>query len=425
MQMKIRRFIMTIVAFALLIVVTVGATGKATAAPNRQAGPQTWTVLVGAQAEIEQTDMGPAGAWQLMKFYPDKLTINEGDTVVWKINSAEFHDVIFAPPGQAFVPLTTAEGGQNGPPTVVISPLFAAPSGGPNYDGTTLANSGELAMAAPGSPEFRLTFPKAGSYDYYCNIHSAPLPDGQIAGMTGNITVRAAGSALASTPDQVSADAQAAIAADQQAATAEDTQVKQAIPPTSNSDGTMTYHIKAGFDTQTAAYMRFTPSDITIHAGDTVTWQQNSAVSPHTFTLTSGAKDPDLVVALPRSSGPPKLILNPQVLLPAGGTTYDGQGFFSSGFVPGTQDPTPGPRTYSLKFSTPGTYEYICILHDDMGMNGHITVLAAGDAGTTPGMPSTGRSGSEGALLLAAGLAGLVLLLAGFTLRHKVISLRR
>lgn len=422
MQMKIRRLVMTVAAVALLIVVTVGAAGKATAAPARQAGPQTWTVLVGAQAEIEQTDMGPAGAWQLMKFYPDKLTINEGDTVVWKINSAEFHDVIFAPPGQAFIPLTTVEGGQNGPPTVVISPLFAAPTGGPNYDGTTLASSGELSMAAPGSPEFRLNFTKAGSYDYYCNIHSAALPNGQIAGMTGDITVQAAGSALARTPDQVSADAQAAIAADQQAAMAEDAQVKQAIPPTSNADGTMTYHIKAGFDTQTAAYMRFTPSDITIHAGDTVTWQQNSAVSPHTFTLTSGAKDPDLVVALPQSSGPPKLILNPQVLLPAGGSTYAGQGIFSSGFVPGTQDSTPGPRTYSLKFSRPGTYEYICMLHDDMGMSGHITVLATG---TTPGMPSTGRSGSADPLPLAVGLAGLVLLFAGFTLRRKVVSLRR
>jgi plastocyanin len=404
---------------------TVGVAGKATAAPARQAGPQTWTVLVGAQAEIEQTDMGPAGAWQLMKFYPDKLTINEGDTVVWKINSAEFHDVIFAPPGQAFMPLTTTEGGQNGPPTVVISPLFATPTGGPNYDGTTLVSSGELSMAAPGSPEYRLTFTKGGSYDYYCNIHSSPLPNGQIVGMTGNITVQAAGSALAKTADQVSADAQAAIAADQQAAMAEDAQVKQAIPPTSNSDGTMTYYIMAGFDTQTASYMRFTPSDITIHAGDTVTWQQNAAISPHTFSLTSGAKDPDLVVALPQQSGPPKLILNPQVLLPAGGSTYAGQGFFSSGFVAGTQDPAPGPRTYSLKFSTPGTYEYICILHDDMGMSGHITVLAAGDTGMTPGMPSTGSPGGADGLLLAAWLVSQVLLLAGLTLRRKVISLRR
>jgi plastocyanin len=44
----------------------------------------------------------------------------------------------------------------------------------------------------------------------------------------------------------------------------------------------------------------------------------------------------------------------------------------------GTKDPTPGPREYSLTFDTPGTYKYVCVLHDDMGMMGQITVLPKG-----------------------------------------------
>ncbi len=71
------------------------------------------------------------------------------------------------------------------------------------------------------------------------------------------------------------------------------------------------------------------------------------------------------------------MALNPVVMAPAGGSTYSGKGYFNSGWIWGTKDPFPGSRTYSLKFDTPGTYEYICVLHDMMGMSGHITVLPA------------------------------------------------
>ena len=45
---------------------------------------------------------GPAGAWQIMKFYTDKLTINAGDTVVFKINSAEINNVLLLGAGAQF-----------------------------------------------------------------------------------------------------------------------------------------------------------------------------------------------------------------------------------------------------------------------------------------------------------------------------------
>ena len=45
--------------------------GQAMAAPPAQGGPRTWTVLTGGEAEIEQADIGPAGAWQFMRFYPE------------------------------------------------------------------------------------------------------------------------------------------------------------------------------------------------------------------------------------------------------------------------------------------------------------------------------------------------------------------
>jgi len=75
-----------LVAIWTLVLVTGLATGIAPqmtlAAPAAQSGPTTWTVLVGGQAEISAQEMGPAGAWQFMRFYPETITVNVGDTGV-------------------------------------------------------------------------------------------------------------------------------------------------------------------------------------------------------------------------------------------------------------------------------------------------------------------------------------------------------
>ena len=81
----------TLLAMVLLLIgLAGGRSGTASASPDHQAGSaQSWTVLVGGQGEIEQTEHGPAGAWQFMKFYPNRVTVNVGDTIVWKLNAAE------------------------------------------------------------------------------------------------------------------------------------------------------------------------------------------------------------------------------------------------------------------------------------------------------------------------------------------------
>jgi plastocyanin len=390
-----------------------------------QAQSQTWTVLVGAETAPQQKspDEMPAGAWQFMRFYPDKITVNVGDTIVWKINSAEFHQVVFPAPGQTYVPFATPEGGQNGPPILVANPVVFFPQGGPTYNGSALASSGNMTMAPPGQgsvQEYRLTFTKAGTFNYLCPTHSTQLPDGTVVGMLGSVTVQESGAAYPKTPAQVDADVQSAIGADQHAALAAEPQAKQVAPPTTRADGTMLFHGNIGWDTTAngtaMAYMRFSPEDFTIHVGDTIEWTQTSAQSPHTVSLTSGAKDPDVMLVTPQQGGPPKIELNPAVLAPAGGASYDGTGFVNSGFLPGTQDPTPGSRAFSLTFTRPGTYEFICILHDEMGMNGHVTVLAAG--GTTPGMPTTGNAATLW-LPAVVGVSATGLALAGIALRRK------
>jgi plastocyanin len=398
---------------ALLLLSAAGAYPLAAAAaapPAATAGSQTWTVLAGGQSAPEPGPEHPTSAWTYTRFYPDKITVHIGDTIVWKLNSMEIHQVVFPAPGQTYLPFTQPDPAN--PPAQMLNPLVAFPQGGPEYDGTALAGSGLLGAPPANTKEYRLTFTKAGTFSYLCPMHSGQLPSGQVLGMTGSVTVVAADQALPKTPAQIAANAQAALAADNQAAAAAEPAAQQVAPPAAGPNGTMIYHGNIGWDAGPLSYMRFAPTDFTIHVGDTIEWTQTSSQAPHTVTLYSGQPEPPEFITQAQPNGPPKILLNPAAFAPAGGNTYDGTGTRNSGYMPGTQDPAPGPRTYSLTFTKPGMYEYICVLHDEMGMNGHITVLPAGNiTANAPGMPQTGNAAPDrGGLLIGLALGGLLVL---------------
>jgi plastocyanin len=384
----------------------------AMAAPSAQNGPTTWTVLAGGQAEVTQTDAGPAGAWQFLRFYPDKITINVGDTIIWKLNSAEMHTVTMSQPQDNFAGLIIPEPGNTG--NMMFNPQAVYPQGGSSYDGTVFTGSGQIGGGPSFPTEYQLTFTQEGTWDYFCAFHSV---------MTGTVVVQAAGSAYPQTQADIDAAAQAQLQADTQAAMAAEAQAQQ-VSTEPGPNGTTIHHVNVGYGNGTMAYMRFSPQDITVQAGDTIEWDQKDVEAPHTVTFVSGGTEPELVLPQQQPSGPPNLILNPDVLNPAGGSTYSGQGYFNSGFMWGTEVPLPGPRTYSLVFDTPGTYDYMCVLHDPLGMVGTVTVLAAqaAPAATPSSLPTTGGPGgiapgwwilvAAGGVALAAGL-GLAALRRG------------
>jgi len=35
----------------------------------------------------------------------------------------------------------------------------------------------------------------------------------------------------------------------------------------------------------------------------------------------------------------------------------------------------PGGTVFRVTFTNPGTYDYVCVLHDDLGMQGQVIVL--------------------------------------------------
>jgi plastocyanin len=120
----------------------------------------------------------------------------------------------------------------------------------------------------------------------------------------------------------------------------------------------MNWHVLAGGSTPDSAVvgMTYYPDTITIDVGDSITWTVQG--DAHTVTFLSGA--------------PPPPRLSPQGGRSAGGTAYDGTGFVNSGRV----RPIPGQNTYTLTFTTAGTFAYVCLLHP--GMAGTVAVQPAG-----------------------------------------------
>jgi len=112
---------------------------------------------------------------------------------------------------------------------------------------------------------------------------------------------------------------------------------------------------------QGAAYMRFKTQNLTIHAGDQVVWTQMNFMAIHTVTFpVPGQPIPEFIL--------PDLSINPVAAAPAGTDSYNGTGFYNSGVL------QPG-QNYRLTFTNPGTYDYRCLIHDDMKMVGNIVVL--------------------------------------------------
>ncbi len=128
------------------------------------------------------------------------------------------------------------------------------------------------------------------------------------------------------------------------------------------SDGGATPIACGDVVTHGAAYMRFRAQNLTIYAGDQVVWTQMNFMEIHTVSfLTAGQPTPDFIL--------PDLSINPVAAAPSGTGSYNGTGFYNSGVL------QPG-QNYSLTFTKPGSYDYKCLVHDEMKMVGNIAVLA-------------------------------------------------
>jgi plastocyanin len=269
-------------------------------------------------------------ALQALQFYPATITINAGDSITWRYPAGEPHTVTFLGPKSA--------------PPPPNDPNDPVPAGGSSYDGSTYTSSGFML----GGQTYTLTFPKAGTYTYYCLIHGE---------MVGKVVVQNAGTAYPTTVGSVVEAVPSAVAADLKTASDAISQ----FPYTAGGPH-LAAGISAGLGTPpltNASVVRFLDGDkitdttVTIKAGTTVTWTNLDTNLPHTVTFpVAGQKLPDM----------------PPFAPPSGGNVYDGSAIVNSG-------PLFGGQSFSVTFTKPGTYTYNCLFHDDTeGMVGTVVV---------------------------------------------------
>lgn len=312
-------------------------------------------------------------------FFPQEITINAGDAILWEFpDPPGFHTVTFLS-GQEVPPLiipdertgTPEASPAAGPPQLIINPQAAFPAGGTTYDGTGYINSGLDVIRLPGDPPFTLTFTTPGTYEYQC------IPHGVV--MKATVIVQEAGSTLSE--DQAAIDARGE---QERAALLEEGRARIAeyaeATATARDDGSTLWEVAAGVGEGQARVLAFLPDALDIKVGDTVRWVNHSKTEPHTVTfLGADVEQPEDIAIEPQSSGPPKIIQNPLTLFPQGEQVFNGEGYVNSGFLGELNgEPLPGGPAYELTFDTAGEFPYYCILHasgpEGPGMAGTIRV---------------------------------------------------
>jgi plastocyanin len=303
-------------------------------------GPQTYTVSMDAPSPDGQHVSTAA-------FFPTRVKVRPGDTVILENRSTDApHTVSFGLP--AFDPQGPQVVTKAGVPNpVVFGPCYTPDQPGPDaetcpvpppasppaYGGSGFWNSGVIAPGQSVSMTFAPEI-EPNVYTYSCLLHRFMSSALEVVGSDAD----------RETPAEVTAEVDhhrtSVVAANER------------IAEPAAAEGVVT----AGWGNTLAAINRFSPAAVRIKAGQTVTWQTASPFEPHTVTFESPFKTPE-------DNG---------ALTPGGvksGARYAG-GFAHSGiFGPEPFFPK-GP--FSLTFTKPGTYSYVCVLHP--GMAGQVEV---------------------------------------------------
>jgi plastocyanin len=341
--MKVFRSIRFSILLPCLLALTVFAV------PQAARAQQNWRATVGA----ESSDMGK----QALAFLPNEIWVHADDSITWTWDSDVIHTLTFLSAEQPF------------PPFQVGCPGFSV--GTATFDGHTCLTTPPMVKGQ----SITVHFPVAGNYKFECLVHFS---------MFGALHVLKVADPLPHNQDFY--DDQAA---EQRKALLSDIEVKMQMDHDGeHHDGFAVNvlprkkHVIAGVGeisatpggNQTGSLERFVDGTIEIHAGDTVEWSNHDPDEPHTITF--GQEPP------PANQFPP----SPNV-------TFDDDGVghaiisspndnVHSGFIEATLADIPGvptnpigPTRFRVTFTQPGTFNYICVLHDNLGMVGKVIVL--------------------------------------------------
>ena len=298
-------------------------------------------------------------------FYPRTVTVKKGGKAAFKFRG--FHNVTFPAKGEAPPALVAPDPAQpvtgavdaagaafwfNGQPNIFPVPESVAPQGSKVVNGKKLHGSG-LFLAEGAPPDYVVSFPKKGSFVYYCTVHP---------GMKGTVKVvgkRAKVPSKAKVKRAAAKQAKATVAKAEQLATA---------APTGNV-------VQVGSDAGEVAFLAYFPKAKTVPAGTPVEFKfsddsteiHNVVFGPADYVAALAEKffGPVVDAQSVYPSDPPG---SPLTVTP----TSHGNGFANTGLLD-ADGASPFPASGTVTFSTPGTYAYICTVHGPF-MSGSITV---------------------------------------------------
>jgi plastocyanin len=294
-----------------------------------------WNATIGAQSR----DLGRQG----LAFLPNEIWIHAGESITWTMASDEPHTVTFLTAGQV-IPAFTAG-----------CPGFS--SGSATFDGTTCATT---ALVFKGD-KFTVVFPVAGNFKLICLIHQ---------NMTGTVHVLQTSQSLPH--DQAfynrEAEQESMVLVDD-----DEDALKRKHHHSENGVAVGTGRIIATVGgSDSLSVMRFNDPVITVHAGNMVEWTNEDPITPHTVTFGTEPQDlfsPSANVTIDEDGARHGVLNSPSDSV-------------SSGFLQaapqdrtGLEQAPLGVTRFRVTFSKPGTYPYICALHDGLGMKGKVIVL--------------------------------------------------
>jgi plastocyanin len=326
-------------------------------AATRTAQAQDWQAIVGGE--------NPGRGRQALAFLPNELWVHTGDSIRWTFPTHERHTLTFLKPGQTRPP--------------GFGPIFGVPVGcpgltpdGSSFDGSACVTTGILRLdenteSKATAPTYSVHFPAAGNFKFVCLLH---------ADMTGVVHVLDLSDPLPHDQDFYDRQARSERAVLLSDASRLGSRGTPRDEDRAQSDGDVAAGIgeivtTTGAGSQTASLMRFLRERIVVRVGDTVEWTMLDPSINHTVTFGAEPADPR----------PPSA----NVLRTSDGARYAVIGSptdsVNSGFLsPAPQDRAglaqspPGVTRFRVTFTSPGTFNYICAIHDELGMIGTVIV---------------------------------------------------
>jgi len=122
---------------------------------------------------------------------------------------------------------------------------------------------------------------------------------------------------------------------------------------------------------ETVAAVRFSHENIRIRAGQTVEWDNQAPIFPHTITF--GQEPANL------QNPSPDVTVDPDgarhaIIASTADSTHSGFIIAAPQERRGLPQAPLGVTRFRVTFPNPGIFPYICALHDEMGMVGQVTV---------------------------------------------------